>query len=1225
MLQRARLLGAAAAILMAAVSARAAAPTALHPVNGASTTSTLNFSWDSGGNYIIALSTDSKFTATAATGSTAANTTSYINLAPDTTYYFRVKLQAETDASYSINTATLPTVAAAPTGMYFNDESFTAISSFTAIIKAGWAINGNPEWTRYEVTYDVAPTFTGNPVTVPKTSPQGAAPDIGGLSANTTYYMKVKARGVNGAYTAETSAVSTATLAINLPGVSAGVFETSATVSWTLVNDVADPALRSEGYRLIASPYELLSPLNFSWSSYPDAGAGSVDIPGLASNTTYYYAVNTVNWNGVSDLRAKRSFTTLAFKPAKPALVSVSSSAARLTWDVLLYAQGYRLEGSSVNFNGSDTPLYTGTQNLALNALTLDGLDANTTYYLRAASVNQAGGLNYAAALSTVTLAPPPSANLQYVMADTDTLTVLIFPLPGTLQRNSCEGYRLIASSTNFNGTGVVLSSSTPDPQALTLSFSGLKPHTAYSLRLGTLNWNGAPSYADLPATTTLMPAAPSGVKLGSVWESSATVNFSAIPGGDSYTLEASTHEFFNSVQRSSATFDAGVTTLTVTALDPNTRYYFRMAALYTGTTVYTTASPSNKSTLPGSLGAAQFAGVFYSSVTVFWTPLPALTPPIDTAEAYLLEAATSQAFTPVLFSSSTGLASADRLTLTGLSPNTSYYFRAGSVNWDGAANYSFTPATATMANSPTQQNYRILPLALTPVWLTNSNPPDTVYRAELAADSGFTTGLVSSATVLSSATFSGLTPNTTYYTRVTAINRLNRASPAIVFSPMATGAYKPDYAAYLASDIGVSSITSRWGAGTPTPNPAGTYYLATISSSTDQNDNLTGVISSSVTVNLYASFPGLASNTSYYMRVSALNLTGVPTDPPVDLHTALTLPATPYILAPEETFTKALTDGFTVNWLDNGNSSVTVYNVRVSTIENNFSGQISSLSVTGLACGFKNLQIGTTYWAEVRAQGQSGILSDYESAGSTVTLSTAVLNAVALQDSIVTLETSYGQISVHLPRGSIGSSTILTLRALTPSTAAFSAPISAVSQLAPTGVGLEIKHFPPTLVFGAITITLPYRISDLPPGTDRNRLILALFDEKNAVWIPLPSVSDTANNRVIGQTWHLSTFQIMQAQSETGLATVKIYPNPYRPNSVSDVMHFTNMTPYAKVKIYTFLGELVREIKADVNGMAHWDGLNDYGRKAASGVYIAFIQTRDKKSAKSFKVALER
>jgi hypothetical protein len=111
----------------------------------------------------------------------------------------------------------------------------------------------------------------------------------------------------------------------------------------------------------------------------------------------------------------------------------------------------------------------------------------------------------------------------------------------------------------------------------------------------------------------------------------------------------------------------------------------------------------------------------------------------------------------------------------------------------------------------------------------------------------------------------------------------------------------------------------------------------------------------------------------------------------------------------------------------------------------------------------------------------------------------------------------------------------------------------------------------------------------------------------------------------VTAQTWHLSTFQLMQSNPGVGLGEVKIYPNPYRPNSASDVMHFANLPPNGRVKIYTFLGELVRSLRADVNGAALWDGNNDAGREAASGVYIALTQTADRKSSKSFKVALER
>jgi len=315
------------------------------------------------------------------------------------------------------------------------------------------------------------------------------------------------------------------------------------------------------------------------------------------------------------------------------------------------------------------------------------------------------------------------------------------------------------------------------------------------------------------------------------------------------------------------------------------------------------------------------------------------------------------------------------------------------------------------------------------------------------------------------------------------------------------------------------------------------------------------------------------------------------------------------------------MTDGFSLRWEPNGNSSHTVYYVEAST-KADFSVINSSRLVNALSCTFSDLAIDTTYWLQIQALGQTGIQSAFTDAGSTRTLISSQGSALALQETTVSLETSYGTISVLLPSGAIGGSTRLTIM---PSTFTLPGPASAVSQLTPTGIGLVINHFPPTLVLGAITITLPYRIADLPPGIDRSRLVLALHDETNNIWVPLPSVSDTANNLVVGQTWHLSTFQLMQSNPGTGLSAVKIYPNPYRPNSVSDVMHFANLPAGARVKIYTFLGELVRSLKADVNGMAHWDGANDDGRAAASGVYIAFIRTSDKKSSKSFKVALER
>jgi hypothetical protein len=1179
----------------------------------AATLNTASFSWSAGAGspYIVALSTTPGFTVNLATGSFTGLTTTYVNLGQNTTFYFRVKRQAQADAAYE--SASTSTFAADPSGIYSMPPYFTAESSFTATISAGWNVNGNPEWTRYEVSSADNQSFAGENIS-PMTNPQGAPKLIGGLDANTTYYLRVRTRGVNGAVSAYTSDISTATLAVKLEGLDAGVFETSATVSWLPVNDLSIQPLRSEGYRLHISTNsnDLITPATVYWQT-SDPASASVDLSPLTRNTRYYFRPGTLNWSGNSNLRETQDFTTLAPRPQAPVLLNVSSFSATVGWTALPpgSAEGYWLEASSTAFDGTGAVLHASGADLTQSTLTVTGLYANTTYYLRTSSLNLDYDPNYSVTLSSITLSVPPTPDLATIVPGMYDINVAIYPLPGTPQRNACEGYLLEASSTGFNGNGIVYSSSTPDQFQASLDISGLTPNLVYSLRLATLNWTGTPSYSQLAQTRTVLPPAPAGPRLTAVWQSSATVTFSATAGGQSYMIEASTYPTFSYIHRSSATSDVNVSTLTVTGLDENTAYYFRAGATYSGVTVNNTTTPSEKQTLPLTLAlnSPEFPGVFYSSATLAWTPLAA-TPPKATADSYRLEASTSPDFATISFSSTSLGVSAARLSLTGLAPNTSYYFRAAAVNVEGNASYAVAPATATMANPVTPQQFGLTPFSMTLNWLANSNPPDTLYFAELADDQAFTAP-VSSATRSAYATFSSLSPNTTYYTRVTAINRLNRAAPTVSFPDMATAAYDP--VKNPVSDIGVSSMTVTWLNGL---NPLlVTNYRVQISSRAD----FTGTVLSSVTYNLYAVFDGLVSNASYYMRVSALNYTGMPS-PPVALDEALTLPTTPYLLAPDQAFTGGMIDGFTVNWLDNGNSSSTVYNVQLST-DPAFSVINSSLSVNALSCTFKNLLIDTTYWVQARAQGQTGIHSAYELAGSTKTLLSSLLNAVALQNSMVTLQTSYGVISLQLPAGSLGSSTRMTLTPIY----SFPAPVSAVSELTPTGVGLAINYFPPTLVLNAITITLPYRLSDLPLGTDTSKLILAYFDEVHSVWVPLPSVSDTAHHQVIGQTWHLSTFQIMQAKPESGLTDVKIYPNPYRPNSVSDVMHFTNMPPYAKVKIYTFLGELVKEIKADVNGMAHWDGVNAGGNKVASGVYIAFLRSADGKSSKSFKVAVER
>lgn len=1207
MFRRAKTLIAAACLLAAAAGARAAAPT---PTVTATSTGSVNVSWAGGSTpFIAVISTSPSFSVYTASGAVTGNATGYPFLSPNTTYYFKVKSAGDI-GQYSTALTTITWVAT-PAGIYSLSTYFTADSSYTAAVSVGWATGGNPDYTSYELLRSTDPLFN------PSTGALGGFPPLmaGGLDANTTYYFKVRARGVTGTITPYTGSISTATMAMRLTGVADSVYETTASVRWQELNHATIQALRSNGYLLNYSPnFSMLSPS--VWNT-PDPAVSSAALSGLQRNATYYYQVGALNHPGLANLSEIRSFTTLGARPQGLARLAVADGSARLGWTALAPsdAMGCRLEASTSNFSGGAIES-SSTYVAGLSTLTINTLYPNSTYYFRVASLNTAYAPNYGARLSSVTLALPVSADLTYPHAYPLDITMDFIPLQQAPQAFACEGYRLEASTAAFGAGGAVFSSATHTFQdgLRSLTVSGLAANTTYFMRIATLNWEDTPNYTLLPSTRTGFPNPLGGVTLNSVWSSSASLSYTPNPSAQQHVAEASVYRYFSVIAASTATTDSSQTSIAFQQGDlaANTTYYFRVGALYNGTTIYSEAAPLYRQTLAKQLTGLSAAGVYQSSVTIAWTPLSGATQD-DAAEHYLLQAAAAPSFAQVLFSSVTTNTGLDRLTLTGLAPNASYYFRVGTVNLEGSVNYASMPSTNTLANPPLEQGFNLTPNSTNPNWGANSNPPDTVYSAELSANAAFAPVLASSLTVLSSATFSGLAPNTTYYTRVTSINRLNRSIPPVTFSAMATAAWPP--APLAASGVGVSSLTANWDTGGNTPLV--TWYTAYISS----NPDFSGTVLSSTTLNLSATFYGLVSDASYYMRVSALNLTGVPTAPPTPLAAPLTLPATPYILSPDLTYFDPMLDGFSVRWEPNGNSSHTWYYVQASTMSD-FSVINSSRLVNALSCTFSDLQIDATYWVRLRSNGQSGVQTDYSQAGSTRTLISSQKNATAQDRNEITLETSYGVISVLLPQGSIGSSTRLTL---SPSTGTLPAPNSAVSELTPTGVGISLTYFPPTLVLGAITVTIPYRISDLPPGTIRTRLILALYDEVNRVWVPLPSVSDTANNRVSGQTWHLSTFQIMQATPEAGLGNVKIYPNPYRPNSVSDVMHFTNMTPHARVKIYTFLGELVRTLKADVNGMAHWDGTNDDGRKAASGVYIALVQTKGKSASRSFKIALER
>lgn len=161
------------------------------------------------------------------------------------------------------------------------------------------------------------------------------------------------------------------------------------------------------------------------------------------------------------------------------------------------------------------------------------------------------------------------------------------------------------------------------------------------------------------------------------------------------------------------------------------------------------------------------------------------------------------------------------------------------------------------------------------------------------------------------------------------------------------------------------------------------------------------------------------------------------------------------------------------------------------------------------------------------------------------------------------------------------------------------------------------------SLISGLITIQLGYS-SDITGWQETNLRIYQL-NETTADWeeVPGSQLIHRNNNTVAVEIAgsELATGRIYRLFSpavalET-LAEVKVYPNPYKPNSGlgHTRITFTNLMNDSTVKIYTLTGELVRTLRDELAlGEVAWDAANENSQKVASGLYIFLVESSDSK-----------
>jgi hypothetical protein len=283
--------------------------------------------------------------------------------------------------------------------------------------------------------------------------------------------------------------------------------------------------------------------------------------------------------------------------------------------------------------------------------------------------------------------------------------------------------------------------------------------------------------------------------------------------------------------------------------------------------------------------------------------------------------------------------------TFTGLSASTTYSVIVTAVNSIGSA-VSSPLSVTTLIPPPTlpilTATTSITSSGFTVNWSGATGATSYMYTLDMSAatPSSFTA---------TSATFTGLSANTTYSAMVTAVNIGGSTSSSRAdITTLIAAPTQPTFNA--TTSITSSGFTVNWSGGSGAASY--TYTLngsaATPSSSTAQS----------------ATFTGLSASTAYSVIVTAVNSTGSSVSSPLSVTTLIPPPTQPIFSA-----TTAITSsGFTVNWSGGTGASSYTYTLGGSAA--------TPSSSTAQSATFTGLSASTAYSVIVTAVNSTGSTS---------------------------------------------------------------------------------------------------------------------------------------------------------------------------------------------------------------------------------------------------------
>lgn len=715
--------------------------------------------------------------------------------------------------------------------------------------------------------------------------------------------------------------------AINAQGVAYGnevgfvAVDGLAQVTSSSISNITSISARGNGY-VGNQGSSMVTDRGFCWStahaptlsdSHATAGSGpgsfSCELTGLAVGTQYYARAYAVNGQGVT-YGEELSFTTLTVKPEVTTLLVTNITQTTATGNGEVTSSG----GSIVTERGicwstSHNPTMGGSHVSGGSGIggfiaQMTGLQAGTTYYVRAYAINEQG-IAYGGEVSFTTTSSSPTVTTAQVsnIGQTTALGGGNVTNDGgatVTERGICWGINHNPTmgglhATNGTGTG-----------AFTVEMTGLASNTTYFVRAYAINSAGISYGAEVSFTTSQSQSAPSVVtaQATNITQTTATGGGTVTADGGSPVTERGICWSIShnpTVNGSHASNGSGMGSYTVqmTGLAAHTTYYVRAYAINSIGTSYgnemsfstlaeiptvTTTEVSNitQTTALGGGNVTDDGGAAVSARGICW------------GTSHNPTVADSHA------SSGTGIGGFT-VNMVDLTPNTTYYVRAYAINNAGTAygnEVSFTTAQGVAA--PTVTTLQVTDITQTAAtgggevtsdggatvvgrgicWGTEHNPTISDSHGSNGTGTGtFTVDL------------SDLSPSTTYYVRAYAINSVGTSYGNEVSFTTTDYLFAPTV---ITSEVSNITQTSALGGGNVTNDGGAAVTERGICWSTSPNPTTSNSHGSSGTGTggFTVSMTGLTANTTYFVRAYAINNQGTSYGEEVSFATAQNIAA---------------------------------------------------------------------------------------------------------------------------------------------------------------------------------------------------------------------------------------------------------------------------------------------------------------------------------------------